>query len=82
MPVAMATIGDPFTPRERGRYMGLFGAVFGISFLVGPFVGGWLTDNISWHWVFYVNVPVGLTALAALATLLPNRRPEASRARP
>jgi len=81
MPVAMATIGDLFTPRERGRYMGLFGAVFGISFLVGPFVGGWLTDNISWHWVFYVNVPVGLTALAALATLLPNRRLEASRAR-
>lgn len=81
MPVAMATIGDLFTPRERGRYMGLFGAVFGLSFLVGPFVGGWLTDNISWHWVFYVNVPVGLTALAALATLLPNRRLEASRAR-
>src|SRR5215470_1442759 len=81
MPVAMATIGDLFTPRERGRYMGLFGAVFGLSFLVGPFVGGWLTDNVSWHWVFYVNVPVGLTALAALATLLPNRRLEASRAR-
>ena len=75
-PVAMAVIGDLFTPRERGRYQGLFGAVFGLSFLVGPFIGGWITDNISWHWVFYVNVPFGIAALVALATLLPNVRQE------
>ncbi|HUZ89383.1 MAG TPA: MDR family MFS transporter [Candidatus Acidoferrales bacterium] len=76
MPVAMAVIGDLFTPRERGRYQGLFGAVFGLSFLVGPFIGGWITDNINWHWVFYVNVPFGIAALVALVTLLPNVRRE------
>ncbi len=81
MPVALATIGDLFTARERGRYQGLFGAVFGLSFLAGPFIGGWITDNISWHWVFYVNVPFGIAALAALATLLPNRRLSSARAR-
>ena len=71
-PVAIAIIGELFTPRERGRYQGLFGAVFALSFIVGPFVGGWITDNINWHWVFYVNVPFGVAALVALAVLLPN----------
>ena len=80
-PVAMAVIGDLFTPRERGRYQGLFGAVFGLSFLIGPFIGGWITDNINWHWVFYVNVPFGLASLAALAVLLPNVRREQAKAR-
>ena len=74
-PIALAVIGDIFTPRERGRYQGVFGAVFGLSFLVGPFVGGWITDNISWHWVFYVNIPIGLAALAVIATVLPNFHP-------
>jgi EmrB/QacA subfamily drug resistance transporter len=79
-PISLAVIGDLFTPRERGRYQGLFGAVFGIAFLVGPFVGGTLTDNLSWHWVFYVNVPIGLIALAVIWRLLPTvRRPHASR---
>lgn len=77
-PIALAIIGDLFTPRERGRYQGLFGAVFGLSFLVGPFVGGWLTDNISWHWVFYVNMPVGLAALIVIGTVLPNFHPTTS----
>src|ERR1700737_1208117 len=58
-PIALAVIGDLFSARERGRYQGLFGAVFGLSFIVGPFVGGWLTDNASWRWVFYVNLRVG-----------------------
>ncbi len=79
-PISLAVIGDLFTPRERGRYQGLFGAVFGIAFLVGPFLGGTLTDNFSWHWVFYVNLPIGLIALAVIWFLLPTvRRPNASR---
>ncbi len=74
-PIALAVIGDLFTPRERGRYQGLFGAVFGLSFILGPFIGGYLTDNISWHWVFYVNMPVGFGALAVIAVALPNFHP-------
>ncbi len=73
-PIALAVIGDLFSPRERGRYQGLFGAVFGLSFIVGPFVGGWLTDNASWRWVFYVNLPIGIAALAVIATVLPYSR--------
>ena len=79
-PIALAVIGDLFTPAERGRYQGLFGAVFGISFLIGPAIGGLLTDNISWHWIFYVNIPVGLVSLFVLARLLPTiKRPNATR---
>jgi EmrB/QacA subfamily drug resistance transporter len=74
-PISLAIIGDLFTPRERGRYQGLFGAVFGLSFILGPFIGGWITDNVSWHWVFYVNMPIGLAALAVIATVLPNFHP-------
>ena len=73
-PLALAIIGDLFSPRERGRYQGLFGAVFGLSFIVGPFIGGWITDNISWRWVFYVNMPVGVLALVVIAMVLPNFR--------
>jgi EmrB/QacA subfamily drug resistance transporter len=71
-PIALAVIGDLFTPAERGKYQGLFGAVFGIAFLVGPGLGGFLTDNFSWHWVFFVNLPIGLVALAVIGRLLPN----------
>jgi EmrB/QacA subfamily drug resistance transporter len=71
-PIALAVIGDLFSPAERGRYQGLFGAVFGLSFIIGPFLGGFLTDNLSWHWIFYVNLPIGLAALAVIATQLPN----------
>ncbi len=74
-PISLAIIGDLFTPRERGRYQGLFGAVFGLSFIVGPFIGGWLTDNVSWHWVFYVNMPIGLITLAVITVVLPNFHP-------
>src|SRR6266581_7956748 len=55
-PIALAVIGDLFTPAERGKYQGLFGAVFGISALIGPALGGFLTDNVSWHWIFYINI--------------------------
>ncbi len=71
-PIALAVIGDLFTPAERGKYQGLFGAVFGVAFLVGPGLGGWITQNISWNWIFFVNVPIGLIALAVIARLLPN----------
>jgi drug resistance transporter, EmrB/QacA subfamily len=79
-PIALAVIGDLFSPAERGKYQGLFGAVFGIAFLVGPGLGGFLTDNFSWHWVFYVNFPIGLIALFVIWRLLPTvRRPDAGR---
>jgi EmrB/QacA subfamily drug resistance transporter len=71
-PIVMAIIGDLYSPRERGRFQGLFGAVFALSFIVGPFIGGWITDHISWHWVFYVNVPFGIASLGVLATVLPS----------
>jgi EmrB/QacA subfamily drug resistance transporter len=71
-PIALAVIGDLFSPAERGRYQGLFGAVFGLSFIIGPFLGGFLTDNLSWHWIFYVNLPIGIAALAVIAAQLPN----------
>ncbi len=80
-PISLAVIGDLFSPRERGRYQGLFGAVFGISFIVGPFLGGAITDNLSWHWIFYVNVPVGIVALYAIVTRLPNLRSTTARLR-
>jgi EmrB/QacA subfamily drug resistance transporter len=70
-PVALAVIGDLFTPAERGKYQGLFGAVFGIAFVVGPLIGGWLTDNASWHWIFYVNIPIGIVSLVVIQRLLP-----------
>jgi EmrB/QacA subfamily drug resistance transporter len=70
-PIVMAVIGDLYSPRERGRFQGLFGAVFALSFIVGPFIGGWITDHISWHWVFYVNVPFGIASLVVLWITLP-----------
>src|SRR4051812_16389032 len=70
-PVALAIIGDLFTPQERGKYQGLFGAVFGIAFVAGPLIGGWLTENLSWHWIFYVNIPIGIVALIVIQRLLP-----------
>src|SRR5215211_2228045 len=70
-PIALAVIGDLFTPAERGKYQGLFGAVFGIAFVVGPLVGGFLTESVSWHWIFYVNIPIGLVSLFFIWRLLP-----------
>jgi EmrB/QacA subfamily drug resistance transporter len=79
-PIALAIIGDLFSPAERGRYQGLFGAVFGIAFVIGPLVGGWLTESISWHWIFYVNVPIGLVSLYFIWRLLPVvKNPRATR---
>jgi EmrB/QacA subfamily drug resistance transporter len=79
-PIALAVIGDLFSPAERGKYQGLFGAVFGIAFIVGPLVGGFLTEQVSWHWIFYVNIPIGLVSLFFIWRLLPTvKNPRASR---
>lgn len=69
---AFTVIADIFPPRERGKWIGLLGATFGIASVVGPTLGGWLTDNLSWHWVFLVNLPVGIVALLIAAHALPN----------
>jgi len=73
-PIALAVIGDLFTPAERGKYQGFFGLVFGVAFILGPLLGGTLTDNFSWHAIFYVNIPIGIIALAVIWRLLPNIR--------
>jgi EmrB/QacA subfamily drug resistance transporter len=66
--VTLAVVGDIIPPRERGRYQGYFGAVFGVSTVIGPLLGGFFVDNFSWRWIFYVNLPVGLVALLVIAT--------------
>ena len=73
---AFTVVGDIFPPAERGKYQGLFGAVFGIASVVGPWLGGLLTDGLSWRWVFYVNVPVGVVAMLFIALQMPPLRGE------
>jgi EmrB/QacA subfamily drug resistance transporter len=68
---AFAIISDIFPPAVRGKYTGLFGAVFGLSSVVGPLVGGFITDNIGWHWVFFVNMPIGAIAIAFIVIYMP-----------
>jgi EmrB/QacA subfamily drug resistance transporter len=70
-PIALAVIGDLFTPQERGKYQGLFGAVFGLSAIIGPALGGIITDTVGWGWVFFVNLPLGAVALVIIWRLLP-----------
>ncbi|MEJ2210050.1 MAG: MDR family MFS transporter, partial [Anaerolineae bacterium] len=71
-----ATIGDIFNPRERGRWMGVFSLAFGLSAIVGPFLGGWITDHLGWQWVFYINLPVAALALVGIIYALPRVRTE------
>jgi EmrB/QacA subfamily drug resistance transporter len=68
---AFAVVADLFAPAERGKYSGLFGAMFGLSSLVGPLLGGFITDHFGWHWVFFINLPIGLVALAFIALRMP-----------
>ncbi|MFI1867909.1 MDR family MFS transporter [Streptomyces jumonjinensis] len=70
MVLSMAIVGDIVPPRERGRYQGLFGGVFGASSVLGPLLGGFFTDNLSWRWVFYINLPIGVVALIVIAAVL------------
>nr|WP_308446027.1 MDR family MFS transporter [Meiothermus sp.] len=74
--LALTTIAVLFPPRERGRVGGLFGAIFGVSSAVGPWLGGLLTDHFSWHWVFYINMPVGAVALWFILRFMPRLSPE------
>jgi EmrB/QacA subfamily drug resistance transporter len=76
---AMAIIGDLVPPRERGRYQGLMAAVMPLAFIGGPLLGGFITDNLSWHWVFYINLPLGVIALVVVwfTMTLPVQRREA-----
>jgi EmrB/QacA subfamily drug resistance transporter len=71
--VTIAVVGDIIAPRDRGRYQGFFGAVFAVSTVIGPLLGGFFVDNLSWRWIFYVNIPIGLIALAVIATVFKPR---------
>jgi EmrB/QacA subfamily drug resistance transporter len=65
----LAVIGDVVPPRERGRYQGFFGAVFGVSTIIGPLLGGFFVDNLSWRWIFYVNLPIGIVAFLVIGAV-------------
>src|SRR5690348_5732949 len=71
MPLAIAIIGDIFPPSERGKWQGLITAVFGLATIVGPIIGGSITDNWGWRWVFYVNMPIGAIAILTAGFVLP-----------
>ena len=74
LPIALTVVGDLFTPRERGKWQGVTGAVFGLASILGPMFGGWITDTWTWRWIFYVNLPTGIVALMVLIYVMPRLR--------
>ena len=80
-PVALAVIGDMFDASERGKYQGLVGGIFGLSSVIGPAIGGIITDTVGWHWVFFVNLPLGAIVFAVIWRALPRFRPAGERPR-
>lgn len=77
---AFAVVADLFTPAQRGKMSGLFGSVFGVSSLIGPLLGGFITDHFGWHWVFFINLPLGALALTFIALRMPPLKPVERRA--
>jgi MFS family permease len=67
--LTIAVVGDIIAPRDRGRYQGFFGAVFGVSTVIGPLLGGFFVDNLSWRWIFHVNLPIGVLAFGVIGAV-------------
>lgn len=80
VPIASAVVGDLFPPRERAKWMGVTSSSYGVAIIVGPILGGWLTDHVSWRWIFYVNVPVGLVGMMLLIFVMPTLKRKARNA--